>query len=159
MDAVQSVHSCEAMSLRSTVSQSVRAPRGAWCSAAAWTMMMLLLSACSAVASASASPSQGALGLLTASSGLCETIAALPDISAAERTFTNRAHEALHALAADPRLDRSVSARLLEAMENVHTDFSQVSDAAVLSEDLGQLHASADAALAVLGMEAPTCAE
>jgi hypothetical protein len=125
----------------------------------AMSMALVLLSACLPLAGAPASPSQGALGLLTASSGLCETIAALPDVSAAERTFTNRAHEALHALAADPRLDRSVSARLLEAMEKVHTEFSQASDAALLTQDLDQLHASADAALAVLGMEAPACAD
>ena len=138
-----------------------RVPRGTrgfpWRSTAA--SVILLLTGCLPLAGAPASPSQDALGLLTASSGLCETIAALPDISAAERTFTNRAHEALHTLAADPRLDRSVSARLLEAMEKVHTDFDQASDAAILTGDLGQLHASADAALAALGMEAPACEE
>jgi hypothetical protein len=126
---------------------------------AAVSMALGLLTACLPLSGAPTSPSQDALGLLTASSGLCETIAALPDTSAAERTFTNRAHEALHALAADPRLDRSVSARLLEAMEKVHTDFSQASDAAALTQDLDQLHASADAALAALGMEAPACGE
>jgi hypothetical protein len=132
-------------------------PGASWRSTAA--SVTLLLTACLPITGAPASPSQGALGLLTASSGLCETSAALPDTSAAERTFTNRAHEALHTLAADPRLDRSVSARLLEAMEKVHTDFSEASDAAVLTEDLGRLHASADAALEALGMEAPACAE
>jgi hypothetical protein len=125
----------------------------------AMSMALVLLTACLPLAGAPTSPSQGAPGLLTASSGLCETIAALPDVSAAERTFTNRAHEALHALAADPRLDRSVSARLLEAMEKVHTDFAQVSDAAALTEDLGQLREAAGAALHALGLEAPACAE
>jgi hypothetical protein len=146
------------MSLRSTVSQSVRAPRAAWCSAATWTMLLLLLSACSAVASASASASQPALGLPASSSGVCQAITALPDLSAAERAFTNLAHDALHGLAADPRLDRSTSARLLEAMQKVEADFSQSPDVAVLTDDLVELHGSTDTALHALGVEVPACA-
>jgi len=145
------------MSLRSRVSLSVRPSRTPWRSTAAW--IMLLLSACSPVASASATPSQPALGLPASSSGVCQTIAALPDLSAAERAFTNLAHDALHGLAADPRLDRSMTARVLEGMEKVEADFSQPPDMAVLSDDLTELHASADAALQALGLEMPACAE
>ena len=145
------------MSLRSGVSLSVRPSRTLWRSTAAW--ITLVLSACSPGTSASATPSQQALGLPASSSGVCQAIAALPDLSAAERTFTNQAHEALHGLAADPRLDRSMSARVLEAMEKVETDFRQSPDVAVLTDDLAKLHASADAALHALGVQVPACAE
>jgi hypothetical protein len=145
------------MSLRSRVSLSVRSSRAPWRSTAVW--ITLLLSACSPVASASATPSQPALGLPGSSSGVCQAIAALPDVSAARRAFTNLAHDALHGLAADPRLARSMSARVLEGMEKVEADFSQVPDVAVLTDDLAELHASADAALQALGEEVPACAE
>jgi hypothetical protein len=156
---MQSVHSCEAMSLRSTVSQSVRAPRGAWCSAAAWTMLLLLLSACSAVASASASASQPAVRLPASSSGVCQAITALPDLSAAARAFTNLAHDALHGLAADARLDRSMAARILEAMAKVHADFARSPDVALLKDDLTTLLAATDRALEALGVQVPPCAK
>jgi len=108
---------------------------------------------------ATAPPSQPALGLRAASSGVCQAIIALPDLSAAERAFSNLAHDALHGLAADPRLGRSMSARALEAMEKVEADFSRSPDVAVLTDDLTKLHASADAALRALGEEVPPCAE
>jgi hypothetical protein len=128
-----------------------------WGSVTVW--ITLLLTACSPIASASATPSQPALGLPASSSGVCQAIAALPDVSAAERAFTNQAHDALHGLAADPRLDRPMSARILEAMEKVEADFGQSSDLAVLTDDLAELHAAADAALRALGVEVPACAE
>jgi hypothetical protein len=118
-----------------------------------------VLSACSPAASASATPSQLALGLPASSSGVCQAIAALPDLSASERAFTNLAHDALHGLAADPRLDRAMSARVLEGTERVEADFSHSADATVLTGDLTALHASADAALQALGVEVPACAE
>jgi hypothetical protein len=121
--------------------------------------MTLLLAACTPVTSASGGPSQPALGVAAASAGLCHSIAALPDVSAAERAFTNGAHDALHALAAEPRLDRSIAARVLEAMERVHTDFSESPAVSVLTDDLVDLHASADAALEALGVEVPPCAQ
>jgi hypothetical protein len=124
---------------------------------AAW--ITLVLSACSPTASVSATPSQPALGLPASSSGVCQAIAALPDRSAAERAFTNLAHEALHGLAADARLDRSMSARILEAMEKVEADFSRSPGLATLTDDLAELHASVDAALPALGVEVPACAE
>jgi hypothetical protein len=145
------------MSPGSSVSLSVRASRAPWRSAAAW--IALILSACSPAASVSATPSQAALGLPASSSGVCQAIAALPDSSAAERAFTNLAHQALHGLAADPRLDRSMSARVLEAMQKVEADFRQSPDVGLLTDDLATLHETADAALHVLGVEVPACAE
>lgn len=102
-------------------------------------------------------PSQPAPGLAASSVGVCQAIAALPDPAATERVFTNLAHDPLHGLAADPRLDRSMSARVLVAMENVEADFSQSTDVAELTDDLRTLHAAAEAALQVLGLEVPAC--
>jgi hypothetical protein len=124
---------------------------------AAW--VTLLLAACSPIASGSTVPSHSTLGLPASSSGLCATIAALPDVSAAERAFTNLAHEALHTLAAEPRLDRAMSARVLEAMQKVEADFGQAPELPVLTDDLEALHASAGAALQALGVEVPPCAQ
>lgn len=116
-----------------------------------------LLAACAA---SSASPSTAggvpASGLGAASSGVCAAIAALPDADAAERTFTDRAHAALHSLAGDPGLDRADAARVLEAMEQVETDFD-ASDTDRLPADLGALHASTDEALRALSVEIPAC--
>ncbi|MDP9269584.1 MAG: hypothetical protein M3P14_01160 [Chloroflexota bacterium] len=145
------------MSLRSRVSLCVRSSRAPRPSNPAW-ITLLLLSACSPVASPSATPSQPALGLPASSSGVCEAIGALPDVSAAQRAFTNRAHDPLHRLAADPRLGRSMSARVLEKMEKVEADFNQEPDVAVLTDDLAELHASGNAALQTLGEDAPPCA-
>ena len=118
---------------------------------------MLVLGACSPAASAPQTADRGALGLGASSSGVCEAIAALPDVSAAQRAFTNVAHDALHGLAADPRLDRGASARVLEAMQKVEADFEQPPDGAVLIRDLTELRASADAALQALGEAVPAC--
>lgn len=145
------------MSLRSGLGLWVRRRRPArWFSTAAW--IALAVSACSPLTGASATLSQPALGLPASSSGVCQAIAALPDVSAAQRAFTNVAHDALHGLAADPRLDRSMSAQVLEAMQIVEVDFTQTPDDAVLSEDLANLLAVADAALGDLGEEVPACA-
>lgn len=83
----------------------------------------------------------------------------LPDRSAAKRAFVNLAHQALHDLAADPRLDRSMSARVLEAMEKVEADFSRSPDVGALTDDLAKLLAAADSALRALGEEVPACAQ
>jgi hypothetical protein len=107
--------------------------------------------------SGSGPPSKSAVDLSASSAGVCEAIAALPDPAAAERAFTNVAHDALHGLAGDPRLSRSISARVLEAMQKVEVDFSRTPDVALLSADLAELHASADSALLALGEEVPAC--
>ncbi len=135
----------------------VRVSRPAWRLGAVG--FALLLGACSPVASPSASPGQPALGLAASSSGVCEAIAALPDLPAARRAFTDLAHEPLHGLAGEPRLDRSLSAGVLEAMERVEADFSQAPDVTVLADDLAELHRSADAALGALGVGVPVCAQ
>ena len=138
---------------RSGASRSLRPPSTLWRLTVAW--LSLLLSACSPAVSASATPSAPTLGL--AASGVCAAIVALPDRSGADRAFINLAHAALHDLAADPRLDRSTAARVLEAMQKVEADFSQSLGVAVLAKDLATLHASADAALQALGAEVPIC--
>jgi hypothetical protein len=120
--------------------------------------MALLLSGCSLAPGSSAPPNAPASVLVAASSGVCSAIAALPDRAAAERAFTNLAHAALHALAADARLDRSLAARVLETMQKVETDFSQSAGATLLGGDLAQLEAAAVAALSALGQEVPACA-
>jgi hypothetical protein len=121
-------------------------------------IITLVLSACSPVVGASATTGQVKLTLSASSSGVCQAIVALPDPSAAERAFTNVAHQALHGLAADPRLARPMSARVLEAMQKVEADFSHSADVAVLSDDLAALRTSADAALQALGEDVPACA-
>jgi hypothetical protein len=82
----------------------------------------------------------------------------LPNVSGAERAFRNVAHEALHSLAADARLDRAMAGAVLEAMERVEADFPRPPDVAVLTADLSELKGAADAALKELGIEVPACA-
>jgi hypothetical protein len=117
----------------------------------------MILAACSP---ASGTAGQTATGLTAASTGVCQAIVALPDVAAAERSFTNVAHEALHGLAAEPGLDRQVAAAILEAMQKVEADFgqSQPPNLAALTSDLTTLHESADRALVSLGQVAPPCA-
>lgn len=99
-----------------------------------------------------AGPSLGA-----ASEGLCAALAALPDAASAERAFVNQAHDALHALAAAPSLDRSASARVLEAMDRVEQDFDAAAGGAGLGADLEALHSAADDALGALGIQVTPC--
>lgn len=135
----------------------VRLLRAPWRSTAA--LITLMLSACSSVPSMSTPPSQPTPGLTESRSGICQAIAALPDPSAAERAFTNLAHDPLHTLAADARLDRSMAARILEAMEKVEADFTQSPDVAVLTDDLTALLAATDRALEALNVQVPPCAK
>jgi hypothetical protein len=135
---------------------SVRPSRTPWRLTAA--LITVLLSACSPVANASRTPSQAAPGLPASSSGVCQAIAALPDVAATERIFINVAHAALHVLAADPRLDRSMSASVLETMQKVEADFRHSPGVPVLTDDLANLHASANTALIAIGEEVQACA-
>jgi hypothetical protein len=96
-------------------------------------------------------------GLSAASAGLCDALAALPDAQAAERSFTNGAHDALHALAADDRLDRSMAAGVLEAMQRLESDLDQAADTDRLSDDLHALKDSTDTALQSVGEEVAAC--
>jgi hypothetical protein len=143
------------MSLRSTVGRSVGPPRAPW----RWILVAIamMLSACSPAGAGPGALGESPLGRSASSAGVCQAISALPDTSAAERAFTNVAHDALHGLAAEPRLSRAMSARILEAMQKVEDDFSRSPDAAVLSADLTDLHTSADSALQALGEEVPGC--
>ncbi len=143
------------MSVRSRVRLSARPSGSGWRSTTAW--ITLLLTACLPGTSVPAAASQPALGLPAASSGVCQAIAALPDRSAAERAFANLAHQALHDLAANPGVQRSASARVLEAMQKVEADFSQSPAMPGLTDDLQELLAAADAALQTLGVEVPGC--
>lgn len=102
-------------------------------------------------------PPIGGASLSEAATGVCLTIAALPDAHGAEDTFANDAHEALHALAAADRLDRSLAARLLEAMELVEADFEAESADSTLRADLDALHTATSDALAGVGTAAPPC--
>ena len=122
-------------------------------------LITLLLAACLPAASLSATPGASATapGLSASSAGLCRAIAALPSASLAERAFTNVAHEALHVLAADSRIDRTLRARILEAMERVEADFSAPADPAVLADDLADLQGSADEALRSVDVQVPPC--
>ena len=145
------------MSFRPRVRPSVRRPSVLLRSTATW--IALVLSACSPGADTSSTSSQAAIGLASSSAGVCQAIDALPDVTAAERAFTNVAHEALHGLAADSRLPRSVSASVLEAMQKVETDFSGSTGASALGDDLAELQVSTDAALGALGEAVPACPE
>ena len=131
--------------------------RPTWRPGAVW--IVLVATACSPTAGASATPGEPGSGLTASSSGVCQATLALPDATAAERAFINVAHQALHTLAADNRLDRPLSARVLETMQRVEADFSGATDAPSLGLDLAALRAAADAALRAIGEEVPACAQ
>jgi hypothetical protein len=128
-----------------------------WRPGAVW--IVLVATACSPTAGASGTLGPTGSGLTESSSGVCQAIRALPDAAAADRAFINVAHQALHGLAADNRLDRPMSARVLETMQRVEADFSGATDAPSLGRDLAALQAAADAALRAIGEEVPACAQ
>ncbi len=131
--------------------------RPTWRPGAVW--IVLVVTACSPAASTSATLGQPGSGLTLSSSGVCQAIIALPDAAAAELAFINVAHQALHGLAADNRLDRTNSARVLETMQRVEADFSRAPDSPSLGVDLAALRAAADAALRAIGEEVPGCTQ
>jgi hypothetical protein len=90
--------------------------------------------------------------------GLCAALAALPDRSAAEQAFINVAHDPLHRLAADPRVDRALAADVLETMQAVEVDLGRSAPVDVLREDLGALRTATGAAVAAIGAPDPGCA-
>jgi hypothetical protein len=119
----------------------------------------LLLAGCAPASGPTPTPGASS-GLGAAATGVCAALHALPDTVAAERAFTDDAHEALHALASAPGLERSLAAPVLETMQRVEADFATTPaspDASRLARDLGSLHAAASAALAALGAAAPAC--
>lgn len=125
------------------------------------TFLALVLNSCGArfggtsVVAGTADSSSASLA--TAAAGLCAATTALPDLAATKRAFVNEAHDALHVLAADPRLTRSAVARVLEAMDRLERDFDAPAEAPVLAGDLADLSTTASAALVELGIEAPSC--
>jgi hypothetical protein len=133
-----------------------RASTTAWSRACA-AAFVLGLSACTAGAASSLGTDPSSRGLVAASSGLCHAMGALPDAPAAGRVFTNEAHEALHRLAADPRLARPMAARVLESMQKLEADLGGQPDATLLATDLAALRATADVALETLGVDVPSC--
>jgi hypothetical protein len=121
---------------------------------------LMAVSACQAMATSptgGTSASMPAGDLTAASSGLCLAIAALPDATAAQRTFENVAHAALHALAAAPGLDRSTAAAVLESMQRVEGDFGTIATRKTLTADLQDLTQKADTALRAIGQSPPPC--
>lgn len=120
-------------------------------------LVVTLLAACAAQPPASLQ-SAAAVGLGSASAGLCSALAALPDTAGAARTFTNFAHAELHVLAAEERLDRSLQAAILQAMQQVEADIEQGGSAASLLTDLTTLKGWTDESLQALGEEVPACA-
>jgi hypothetical protein len=96
-------------------------------------------------------------GLPRASAGLCSAMVALPDLDEAARAFTNLAHDELHVLASDGRLDRSLQAAVLQAMQQVESDISARSGAGVLLPDMDALKHWTDTSLEALGEEVPSC--
>lgn len=121
-------------------------------SATALVALLLVLAGCGGAASGSSSAGHGA-----ASAGVCHAMAALPDVTDSQRAFNNEAHEALHALAADPRLDRTIAARVLESMQRVEADFAQAAGPDALGIDLSTLLEAADDGLAEVGQAVPAC--
>jgi mRNA-degrading endonuclease toxin of MazEF toxin-antitoxin module len=136
---------------------SADATMTAWLRAGA-TGVVLVLGACAAQAPSASVTPPAATGLEIVSAGLCDALAALPVESAAARVFTNIAHEPLHRLAADPRLSRTMAARILETMQRVEADIPSSADAATLGRDLAELRSAALAALDSLGIAVPSCA-
>lgn len=120
--------------------------------------IVLLLSAGALVAIGSIAPSLGPAKMAVASSGVCDAIRELPDVIAAQRVFTNVAHDALHGLAADVDVDRNKAARILETMQKVEADFGRPPDISTLTSDLQALRAAADAALGEIGQGVAGCA-
>jgi hypothetical protein len=122
------------------------------------TGVVLALSACGAPSPSASTTIPTPRGLEIASAGLCDALAALPVESAAARAFVNVAHEPLHRLAADPRLPRTLAARVLETMQRVEADIRSSAGAATLGRDLAELQGAAVAALESLGIAGPACA-
>ena len=125
------------------------------------TFLALVLISCGArfggASVVAVSPVSSSASLATAAAGLCAASTALPDLAATKRAFVNEAHDALHALAADPRLTRSAVARVLAAMDRLERDFDVPAEAPVLAGDFADLSTAASAALVELGIDVPSC--
>lgn len=118
----------------------------------------LLTAACgSSTTTATTSPVGDPNSLYTPTyAALCDALEAATgsDVVAAKRIFFDGAHTSLHDLARDvAEIDRSVSARLLEAKQRLEDDFASLDAAA--STHLNQLIVTVDTVLATLGHTPP----
>jgi hypothetical protein len=126
----------------------------------------VLLAACGGAAaepSPAGSGPSGALGVMTAEAGT-EMIAALCDLrtaadrDAANATFFDRAHQALHVLAAATEtVDRVPAAGLLEAKQVVEADLQADALPPRFRADVQALLGAARAALETVQLPAPGC--
>jgi len=145
----------------STLSRTGAAPRRRGAARrqtlAAGAFGVLLLASCATARSAPAVSPSAAEGLAAASSGLCRARQALPDLVVAGAAFTNFAHDALHVLAADGRLERPLAAKVLETMATVEADLRGGIDEPTFARDLDALQVSTDEALRAINEMVPPC--
>jgi hypothetical protein len=89
---------------------------------------------------------------------LCDARSALPDDrDAATRAFRDRAHEALHMLAADPALDRGLAGELLRSKEAVESGIAAGTAGSDLAGPIEALVESTARAMLDLGVEFEPC--
>lgn len=119
---------------------------------------LLALTACGAGISPEGSEPSGD-ALRATGTAVCSSLDLVAtDSSSAVAIFQNDAHDGLHALAAVPGLDRSATARLLEAKARVEEAISADASSPALREDLVELAAATEAAMADLGLKSESCA-
>jgi hypothetical protein len=89
--------------------------------------------------------------------GLCE-LAGETDLATANARFQDQAHRTLHAVAAEAeRVDRAVSAALLETKQRVEADLAEPDLPAGFADDVEALLVALRAALETIGLPAPAC--
>jgi hypothetical protein len=89
--------------------------------------------------------------------GLC-ALAGMTDQTAANATFQDEAHRTLHAVAAEAeRIDRAVSAALLQTKQRVEADLAEPDLPPSFSDDVQALLVALRAALETIGLPAPEC--
>ena len=123
----------------------------------ALVLPVLALTACGAGISADGTEPSGEALRATATAVCSSLDIVAADPSSAVAVFQNDAHDGLHALAAAPALDRSDAARLLEAKARVEGAISGGAPSQDLREDLAELVAATEAALADLGLKPESC--
>jgi hypothetical protein len=90
-------------------------------------------------------------------SALCE-LAGETDPAAANALFQDRAHQTLHAVAAEAeRVDRAASAALLETKQRVEADLAEPDLPPGFADDVETLLVALRAALETIGLPAPEC--
>jgi hypothetical protein len=90
-------------------------------------------------------------------SGLCE-LADETDLAAANAVFQDEAHRTLHAVAAEAeRVDRAVSAALLQTKQRVEADLAEPDLPPGFADDVEALLVALSAALETIGLPAPEC--